>query len=172
MMNHGWKHLDNDGQKKFAKNCVRRRAAFEIWTRERVIAADKDILIVADRPGPKAPQTDSFHHTPFYSKIHSGGWLNAYLVDEGVQETRLMWVNSATWDGKPGDTEIFRVKPWNFIIALGKNAQKFVQKNAVPGSQRFNFDHPQYHKRFVGSHGYQFVDTLVALTQSEDERID
>jgi hypothetical protein len=159
--NHGWNHLDNAGQKKFAQNCVRRRAAYETWVHHRELAEAKDILIIADRPGPKAPQQDDYHHTPFYAKIHSGGWLNAYLVDEGIEETRLMWVNSATWDNCPESTDILSVKDWPYVFCLGLNAQKWFAKNRSDfDSKVWELVHPQFHKRFVGSHGYPLVDRL------------
>ena len=164
MINHGWKRLDDAGQRKFAQNCVRRRSAYETWVHQRDLAQAKDILIIADRPGPKAPQQDDYHHTPFYSKIHSGGWLNAYLVDECIEETRLMWVNSATWDNKEESTDILHIRDWTYVFCIGLNAQKWFAKN------RSNFDsrlyelvHPQYHKRFVGSHGYPLVEHLKSI---------
>lgn len=160
-MNHGWKHLNNQGQRKFAQNCVRRRAAYETWVHHRDLAEAKDILIIADRPGPKAPQQDNFHHTPFYSKIHSGGWLNAYLVDEGIEETRLMWVNSATWDNQEGSIDILHLRDWKHVMCLGLNAQKFFKKNCSAfSSEEHYFTHPQFHKRFVGSHDYPLIQRL------------
>ncbi len=160
-INHGWKRLDNQGQRKFAQNCVRRRAAYESWVTHRQLAEAKDILIIADRPGPKAPQQDNYHHTPFYSKLHSGGWLNAYLVDEGIEETRLMWVNSATWDNKPESTDILTAKDWSWVFCLGLNAQKWFTKHGVTDpSKVYDLVHPQFHKRFVGSHNYPLVERL------------
>lgn len=159
--NHGWSRLDEQGKRKFAQNCVRRRAAYETWVHHRQLAEAKDILIIADRPGPKAPQQDNFHHTPFYSKLHSGGWLNAYLVDECIEETRLMWVNSATWDNKPESTDILSAKDWTIVFCLGLNAQKWFSKyGSTDPSKVYDLVHPQYHKRFVGSHDYPLVDRL------------
>lgn len=167
-MNHGWKHLDNNGQRKFASNCVRRRAAYETWVQQRDLAEAKDILIIADRPGPKAPQQDEYHHTPFYSKLHSGGWLNAYLVDEGIEETRLMWVNSATWDNKPESTDILHVRDWQHVFCLGLNAQKwFAQNRSDFVSKLWELVHPQFHKRFVGTEiEYPLITHLRELTKS------
>jgi len=159
---YGWNNLDNEGQRTFARNCVQRRASFETWTRFREIAEAKDILLVADRPGPKAPQTDAFHHTPFYSKIHSGGFLNAELVKAGISEVRLFWTNMATWDNKPGDTDILTARPWKYVIALGGNAAKFLDKNGVAYTR---FDHPQYHKRFVGGE-YPLIPFLTSILSS------
>ena len=156
-LQHGWKHLNNAEQRKFAKNCVERRSAYEAWTHQRVIKQSKDILIVADRPGPKAPQTDAYHHTPFYSKLHSGGWLNSLLVEAKIPETRLFWSNMATWDNKPGDIEILTARPWKHVAALGNNAAKFLKKNNVAFTK---FDHPQYHKRWKSDEAYQFIQWL------------
>ena len=160
--------LSNAEQRTFAKLCTDRRKAYEAWTRRKHIDEHKDILIVADRPGPKAPQTDDFHHTPFYSKIHSGGFLNAEMVRAGCSEHPLMWTNSATWDGKLGDTEILAAKSWAVIITLGKNAERFIEKNYVWAfPQLYCFDHPQYHKRFKSTEPYPLIEMLQILTKSQ-----
>ena len=155
-----FKNLTEDGKRQFARNCTDRRAAFEMWTRRKKMPPGKDILIVADRPGPKAPQTDDYHHTPFYSKLHSGGFINAALVEAGITEDRLFWTNMATWDNRPGDTEVLFVQPWQHVIALGGNAAKFLTKNNVSFTR---FDHPQYHKRFVGGE-YPLIPHLISLS--------
>lgn len=156
-------NLDERQKRKFAQNCVRRRTSFEAWTRHCQIAEAKDILIIADRPGPKAPQTDDYHHTPFYSKLHSGGWLNASFVLAEIEETRLMWVNSATWDNKPEGDSILK-REWKHIIALGGNAEKYLKKNGV--TNFWKFDHPQYAKRWKSSEPYLFVSTLKTILES------
>jgi hypothetical protein len=132
-----------------------------MWKYRKTVPQTKDILIVADRPGPKAPQQDNFHHTPFYSKLHSGGWLNELMVQADITEDRLMWHNSATWDNKPENPAILQ-REWNHIIALGNNAEKWLKKNGV--SNIWKFDHPQYWKRWKANEGlYPFISHLKAI---------
>lgn len=156
-----YKDLSETEKRQFARNLVQRRASFETWTHHRELAEAKKILLVADRPGPKAPQTDNFHHTPFYANIHSGGWLNSLLLKADISETSLFWTNSATWDGKPGDTDILKVRGghgWTTIIALGGNAEKFLMKNGVIVFHKF--DHPQFHKRWKSKEPYPLIEFL------------
>ena len=154
--------LQEQQKRKFAQNLVRRRIAFETWTRHGQIAEEKDVLLVADRPGPKAPQTDAYHHTPFYSKIHSGGWLNALFVEAEIEETRLMWSNSATWDNKPESTKILE-REWKHIIALGGNAEKYIRKAGITNFQKL--DHPQYAKRWKSGEPYLLISTLKTILE-------
>lgn len=156
-----WNSLDNDQQRVFAKLCTTRRAAYEKWNKRGVLDSAKDILIIADRPGPKAPQTDNFHHTPFYSKIHSGGFINAQMVLAGITEDRLMWTNSATWDNKVGDVKLLAHREWSHVICLGGNAKKFALKNGIANPTVF--DHPQYHKRFKSKEPYPFIEFVQNL---------
>jgi hypothetical protein len=157
-----FKSLTEDQQRAFARLCVERRKGFETWTKKRRVLAGKDVLIVADRPGPKAPQTDDFHQTPFYAKIHSGGFLNAQFILNGITEDRLAWVNSATWDGNPTEPDILTAVSWTHILALGGNADKWLRKNGVTKFQRF--DHPQFHKRFKSTEPYPLIEFLTSLT--------
>ena len=149
--------LSNEDQRTFARLCSERKAAYIYWTRIGKVPEGKDILIVGDRPGPKAHQGDDHHHTPFYSKLYSGGWLNAQLTLAGISERRLMWVNSATWDGKPTDPAILTAVEWKHIVALGNNASKWLTKNEC---QHWKADHPQAHKRFKSSEPYPLIDFL------------
>lgn len=157
-----FKNLSNDDQRAFAKRCVLRRAAHTIWERRAILPATVRILIVADRPGPKAPQTDHDHHTPFYSKIHSGGFLNAELVIAGIPESKLMFVNSASWNGIPTDPAILSARSWEQVISLGGNARKWLLKNGVEPT--VHCDHPQYHKRFKFAEPYPLIEHLKSCT--------
>lgn len=149
-----WGTLNFDQQCQFTRICNDRRRAFEKWTKTRAIDNQKDTLIVADRPGPKAPQNDDYHHTPFHSKNGSGGWLNEQLALYGISEDTLMWVNSATWDGKKTSSDILTAHNWKYVIALGVNASKWLSENSVKHEK---FDHPQAHRRFKSKTVYPFI---------------
>lgn len=151
--------LPEQQKRQFARNCVARRKAYERWLLTGKTTG-KRILIVGDRPGPKAPQTDNFHHTPFYGKVYSGGWLNEELVKAEIAEDCLMWINSASWDGKPTSTAIL-ANDWELIIALGNNAKKWLDK---AGAQHIKVDHPQFHKRFKSKEPYPLISILKERT--------
>ena len=148
-------------KRQFARNCVQRKMAFTSWVNSKSIQPEKTVLIVGDRPGPKAPQTDDYHHTPFYSKKWSGGWLNKQLVLAGIDETHLMWINSATWDGVPTNPDILTAKKWNIVIALGNNAAKWLSSNGVGYSK---IDHPQAHRRFKTKEEYPLLRLIQRLS--------
>lgn len=153
-----WSTLSNEDQRVFARNLIERRRAYELWNYQGVIDETKDILLIADRPGPGAPKDDKYHHTPFYAKTHSGGWLNAELVLAGINENRLFWENSADRHGKARDPRILTVHPWLQIFALGNNAANWLKRNT---SQSFTqVLHPQAHKRFHFSEQYALITTL------------
>lgn len=149
--------LSNEHQRTFASNCVARRRSHELWLFKKKIEPRKRLLIVGDRPGPKAPQVSDFHHTPFYAKVYSGGWLNAELVKAGISEEPLMWINSASFDGVPTDPLILKAHEWDDCLALGKNAVAWLSKN---GAAYTAFEHPQYHKRFKSTEPYPFIEYL------------
>ena len=157
--------LTEEQKRRFAKLCGERRKAYERWLTTGFISKTKTILLVGDRPGPKAPQQDDYHHTPFYSKKYSGGWLNAQLVLNGITEEKLLWVNSATWDGKPTEPGTLLNHDWKSIIALGKNAQKWCFE--IGFNHPATFDHPQYHKRFKSNERYLLLDWLDTKIQDQ-----
>lgn len=156
-----WNTLTEEQQRQFARNCTKRRHAYELWTRQKGLIGTKDILIVGDRPGPKAPQRNGYHHTPFYSKLYSGGWLNAELVLAGIPEDRLMWINAYTWDNQPESGEILTAGRWSHVIALGNNAAQWLTKNGCTGFTKVL--HPQAQKRFHSKEPYPLIEHLLNL---------
>lgn len=161
----GWNHINEDQKRQFARNLVHRREAYTLWQKSGHIVSSKNILVVGDRPGPGAKDfTEAHHNTPFYSKTHCSGWMNACLVLEGVPEDRLMWINSAAHDGTPTLVNIFYTNEFDAVIALGNNAAKWLTKACVPHER---FDHPQFHKRFKNSEPYPLIKRLAALTRTQ-----
>jgi hypothetical protein len=114
-------------------------------------------LLVGDRPGPSAPQTDNYHHTPFYSTKYCSGWLNSALFLEGIDENNLVWVNSADWRGNPTRASILEHVVVDQIIALGGAAASWCKKVGAPFVSVY---HPQFHKRFKSAERYALLDIL------------
>lgn len=115
------------------------------------------VLIVGDRPGPAAPKTSTYHHTPFYSVKHCSGWLNERLVAEGIAERDLVWLNSAAWQGNDYALDILDRVSVNSIVALGGNAARWLSR---ANKQFVKVDHPQFHKRFKSKLNYPLFDVL------------
>lgn len=151
--------LDEDQKREFARILVARRKAYEAWTYRRQIDEQRDILLIADRPGPGAPKTDQYHHTPFYAKTYSGGWLNEQFVLAGLKEDRLLWENSADRHGTWRHPEILHVKPWKRVIALGNNAALWLTRNGVTDFVKVM--HPQAHRRFFSKEEYPLIRYLL-----------
>ncbi len=151
-----WSKLSHDEQRQFARLCTARRNACILWLKHRQMDHRKSILLVGDQPGPRAPQTDDHHQTPFYSKEGSGGWLNEQLVKAALTEDRLFWINSATWDGRPGCTRALQLS-WTAVIALGNNAAKWLTQHGIP---HIKVQHPQAHKRFNAGLEYPLIPIL------------
>jgi hypothetical protein len=153
--------LTEDQKRLFAGNCVKRRLAYETWWKQGRIGEEKDILLIADRPGPGAPQTDDYHHTPFYAKTASGGWVNALLVKHEIPETRLFWENSADRHGEEMPDTILHLHEWKHVFALGNNAAAWLTKNGVTNFCKVL--HPQAHKRFASKTPYELIQQLQIL---------
>ena len=115
------------------------------------------VLIVGDRPGPTAPKTSSFHHTPFYSIKNCSGWLNQQLVAKGISESDLIWLNAADWEGTATSHGLLDKIQTAKIIALGANAAKWLSK---ANRQFIRVDHPQFHKRFKSKENYPLFNLL------------
>lgn len=172
-----YKKLPVQEQRAIAKQLTSRRAAFENLIYAQKGPAHPVILMVGDRPGPGAPNTDSFHHTPFYSIYNSSGWLNVQLVREQIPEERLLWVNSADRHDKDTDpTTIFNFVNVATAVALGSNAAKWLktldfEKFRQPQNSSYRVIqtyHPQYWKRWRSKERYPLLDILKELTAAEE----
>jgi hypothetical protein len=154
--------LPEDSKRAVAKRLVLRRQRYAKFL-EGKLRGKGSVLIVGDRPGPGAPTTPGYHHTPFYSIKHCSGWLNALLEVEGIDESRLVWINSANKDGDEADFALVKkLKPMT-IVALGGNAKKWLYKGfAASGLETpcWSVYHPQYWKRFKNSYQYNLIPVL------------
>ena len=119
------------------------------------------IVILGDTPGPGRPDTDGYHHTPFYSTKNSSLWVNKQLVEAGIDESQLLWFNTTLADGSSLDPihifDLARYSP--AIICLGGNAEKWVRRN-VPTSKYVKVFHPQFAKRFRPTEPYALIDEI------------
>jgi len=118
-------------------------------------------IIVGDQPGPGAKKLPAnHHHTPFYSTKNSSLWLNKQLVEIGVHENDLFWLNCADLNGVP--TSASHLEGWNnpSFIALGNNASRWLDTH---GKRHFKVFHPQAWKRFRSSEPYPLLGHLQQL---------
>lgn len=116
------------------------------------------VILVGDRPGNGAKLLPAnHHHTPFYSTKNSSLWLNRLLVEEGVLENSLFWINSADMHGTPSSYD--HLENWHSpkIIALGGNASKWLAKGGYAHEQVW---HPQAWKRFKNGERYPLIELL------------
>ena len=151
--------LDRPTKLKVLKSLKLRKNRFKAILQGQPVSAK--VLIVGDRPGPAAPKTSTYHHTPFYSVKHCSGWLNEQLATTGICEADLVWLNSADWQGIDYPAEILQRISVTEIVALGGNAAKWLSA----AKQDFHrVDHPQFHKRFKNKHTYPLFGLLKDLT--------
>jgi hypothetical protein len=148
--------------RKLAHRLVERRHDFEQLKHGKPLIGPERVVIIGDRPGPGAPKTPRYHHTPFYSLKNCSGWLNVLLEEAGIPEERLCWINAADENGKSTDPAVLGRVRVQRIIALGGNAAKWLEREC--GITDFvRVDHPQYHKRFRYSQPYPLIEQLRSL---------
>lgn len=111
------------------------------------------VLIIGDRPGPKATCD-----VPFYGDKFSGGFLNKLLDASGICEDVLFWMNAYTKDGRPSDSKILNMRTWIAVIALGNNAENWLIKSKCLAYVKF--EHPQAHRRFKSKQIYPLIPFL------------
>lgn len=136
---------------------TRREIYQKLLRREQV---EVKVLIIGDRPGPAAPQDPEYHHTPFYSIKHCSGWLNALLEVNNIPEENLLWINAFDTKGQLFDMSYIETVEFDYIVALGGNAEKWCIKNKMYYTK---VTHPQYHKRFENKKPYPLIDVLLHL---------
>ena len=95
---------------------------------------------------------------PFCCTKGCSGWLNKLLEIEGIDESKLFWVNALNNDGKPVrlDEVVSALRPKK-VIALGKVAQNLCSDQYVHCEPCY---HPQYWKRFKNKYRYPLLDML------------
>jgi len=119
-------------------------------------------VILGDTPGPGRPTDPNYHHTPFYSTKNSSLWMNAQLVEAGIDERRLAWFNTTLADGTLLEQgKVTQFLPFNpKIIVLGGNAEKWVRRIA-PTPVYTKVFHPAFAKRFHSKEPYALIDELL-----------
>lgn len=114
------------------------------------------ILVIGDRPGPGRPDTVGYHHTPFYSVMHSSLFINLHLHAEGIAEEDLHWVNAFDEHNQQSAQDILG-RPWKKIIALGGSAAKWALQSGKPVIQVW---HPAAWKRFKHTTPYDLAAAI------------
>lgn len=137
-----------------------RRSRYLAYSNSGITPDDARVLIVGDRPGPRASNDPLCHGTPFYGDKFSGGYVNRLLDAAHIDENSLMWVNAYSQAGVPTDGRILFCKPWDEVIVLGNNADVWASKRGV--TRYTKIEHPQAHRRFNQSK-YQYP--LIQLLQ-------
>jgi hypothetical protein len=106
------------------------------------------VVLVGSRPGdPKAP--DPFYRWPFVS-FSDGGcsrWFTTRLLNAGVEESDLLWINAAEV-GVTGIRHLAKsVRSDAFWFLMGKEAADVVLEHPPRGIRYEIIEHPQYWNR-------------------------
>lgn len=161
-----FERLDKEMQRSYFKRMGHRRIIYKsalAGGRRPVVA-----ILVGDRPGNggrKLPP--NHHHTPFYSSKNCSLWLNLLLIEAGIPETSLFWVNAYNLEGEPTHpSHVYHWKDNPPILALGGNAEKWVNQHTDPMYRGpcEKFFHPQAWKRFHSKEPYPLIERLKELT--------
>ncbi len=113
-------------------------------------------LLVGEQINEKAAVND---HWPFVSGHGASRWLTQRLVESGVPETDLYWINAKRANGlwtSPGFVQ--RLLPKQ-IIAMGGVAKEWCQRYKLPHNE---VPHPAYWSRFHASEpeNYPLLEAL------------
>lgn len=138
-----------------------RRAAYLARARSGLLSKDCKVLIIGDRPGPRASADPDFHDIPFYGDKFSGGYLNRALNDAGIDESKLMWMNAYSQSGVPSSPGILADRCWEHVIVLGNNAENWIKMQGYSNYTRFV--HPQSHRRFNSKEVYPLITFLKTI---------
>lgn len=137
-----------------------RRIHYELAKRRGYNGGVRAVLL-GDKPGPGRPTATGYHHTPFYSTKHTSLWLNLMLLEEKIDENRLLWFNVESADGQALNPihiqDLRRLHP--VFICMGGEAEKWMKKNA-PGVPYTKVFHPSFAKRFQHDTRYNLLDVL------------
>jgi hypothetical protein len=158
-----FKKLSKEDKDSFVLRCLERESDTLCWSSFKELSDSKTILIVGDKPGPRATDISSDHSgTPFIGQTHSGGYINSELVLAKIPEEPLMWCNSATQNSMPTDPLILKIRKWKHVVALGNNAAEWLIQNNI--STFMKFHHPQYWFRFGKGEPYALIEFLKSVT--------
>jgi hypothetical protein len=158
-MNVSYRNLRSDDHAAIAARLEVRKQRYLDLVEGKTVAAD--FLLIGDKPGPSAPTTPGYHHTPFYSTKHCSGWLNAYLHVEEIPEEKLLWVNAYDSLGNPTSVDLAKRAKAETVIALGHLAGKWAKTAGLTEHSRFiQVPHPQWHKRFMNKQPYDLIEAI------------
>jgi hypothetical protein len=128
---------------------------------------DGVVLLVGEEVNPKA----SVYGWPFVALAGSSYWVTELLLNSGIMEKQLYWVNAMDPQGKVTSADFLKKTdepmPTNLvpskIVALGTTAAIWCKKNGLDKEFEVSaIAHPAYHKRFKSSEEYQLVEVLNA----------
>jgi hypothetical protein len=117
------------------------------------------VILVGDKPGNGALKLPAnHHHTPFYSTKNSSFWLNKQLLDAGIHENDIFWLNAANLHGIP--THPMHLDGWRDakIVALGGAAETWIKQSGKKVDAKVH--HPSAWKRFHSKEAYPLIDLL------------
>lgn len=110
------------------------------------------VLIIGDRPT-EANKSQK----PFIHPKGCAPWLAEQLELAHIPEEKLYWINAYSVDGEEADPSFIDKLNPKHIIALGKNASTWCNKNKINHSA---IPHPQYWKRFRRNEEYPLLSIL------------
>ena len=102
---------------------------------------------------------DPLYQWPFGS-LSGGGcsrWLSRLLVENGIPEGRLTWINADA--GEHALRFMTKIKR-RTVLALGNEARDALDAIGIPCE---TFTHPQYHRRFLADTPYNLIARLKEL---------
>ena len=117
------------------------------------------VLLIGDRHGPSLQPYQVHSNIAFCDMAKKGSsyWLTERLVQGGIREDRLYWINAYDSDGQATSAEFIRRLHPITVCTLGDSAARWCQTNGV---RYEHFTHPQYHKRFKSSEPYPLIERL------------
>jgi hypothetical protein len=112
-----------------------------------------NVLLVGEQVNPNV----AVHDFPFVASSGVSLWLTQYLIDNGISERDLYWVNALTLHGRPTNpTFVERLQPTQ-IIAMGNAAALWCRQARLDHLQIY---HPQYWKRFRSGEEYALAPLI------------
>jgi len=113
------------------------------------------VLMVGDRVSQRGRDG-----LPFISGLTTGcsSWLASQLDAARLGEHQLYWINGFSKTGEElNGAFVERLNPVA-VVAMGKEAKKWTDRNVVRTIPRFHVPHPQYWKRFHTGRAYPIIN--------------
>lgn len=118
------------------------------------------VVLVGERANVSARRIKETVVLPFVSFENKGcsGWLTKQLIDAGLSENQLYWVNAIDTDGNPCDASfIAHLKP-KAVIAMGAVAKGWCMLNRV---KCVSVPHPMHTKRFAIKESFDVISAQI-----------